>query len=266
MVDITLNHGDCMVGMKELKDKSVDMVCCDLPYGITGNKWDSVLDLDAVFKEYIRIIKDDGAIVLFSCQPFTTDLINAGRKWFRYEIIWDKNIGSDFFNVHRKPLRSHENILVFSKKNTKYNPQMEQGKPYKRKQEPNKKEVISSLGEGRKFRRRVVDVCNNGTRFPKTVLKFKKESGFHTTQKSVPLLEWLVKTYTNDDDLVVDNTMGSGSCAIACLNTKRRFVGWELDENIYKTAVLRKEEHVKKIERNRGDPSIVSDTSTMLPD
>jgi len=232
MENIKLYNDDCMVGMKSLADESIDMICADLPYGLTGNKWDIPLDLTALFKEYMRIIKDNGCIALFSCQPFTTDVINAGRKWFRYEIIWEKSNGTDFFNVKKKPLRSHENILIFYKNQPKYNPQMEKGKPYK-KVHDTEKEGLSTTGYI--FKRRG-EVNNTGTRFPKTILKFAREQGKHTTQKPVPLLEWFIKTYTDEGELVLDNTMGSGTCGVACVNLHRRFIGWELDTKIFEVA------------------------------
>lgn len=242
-MEITLNHGDCLGedGLRTLTDKSVDMICCDPPYGMTDNPWDSVLDLSKLFAEYLRIIKDDGAIVLFSCQPFTTDLINAGRKYFRYELIWKKNKGTDFFNCNKKPLRCHENILVFSKKKTVYNPQKIQGEPYT--QRPSGNLFFSTIGKAFQHKG---NANLSGLRFPKTVLEFKVEQGKHTTQKPVPLIEWLVKTYTNEGDLVVDNTMGSGTCAVACINNDRRFIGWEFDEKIYGVAKERVDEAMKK--------------------
>lgn len=229
-----LRLGDCLgeLGLKTLDDKSVDMILCDLPYGITANKWDKALDLEVLFKEYIRVIKDKGAIVLFGNQPFTTDLMNVGRKWFRYELIWSKNYGSDFFNARVKPMKAHENILIFCKKGRpQYFPQMAEGKPYVDKRVA--KTLISSIGG---YRGRKSMNNNTGERFPLTVLSFKKEQGHHTTQKPVPLCEWLVKTYTNEGDLVLDNTFGSGTTAVACKNTGRRFVGWEMDEEYYRVA------------------------------
>ena len=242
-MDITLNQGDCLGedGLKTLADNSIDMICCDLPYGITDNPWDTVLDLGKLFAEYIRIIKDNGAIVLFSCQPFATDLINAGRKYFRYELIWKKSKGTDFFNCNHKPLRSHENILVFSKKKTVYNPQKTQGEPYRYKSGG-----ILFCATIDKFLNRSTKGNPEGLRFPKTVLEFSSQQGKHTTQKPVPLIEWLVKTYTNEGDLVLDNTMGSGTCAIACINNDRRFIGWEFDEKIYGVAKERVDKSMEK--------------------
>jgi site-specific DNA-methyltransferase (adenine-specific) len=366
------------------------MILCDPPYAITANKWDKPLDLVKMFKEYDRIIKDNGAMVLFGNQPFTTDLITAYRKNFKYSLVWDKNFGSDFFNCNRKPMKSHEDILIFYKKQPTYNPQKEEGKPYNndygsrqwikeglaigkngypykadtthntnlrfpksvikvdyteddeyemeehediivfyKKQptyNPQKEEgkpytikgkkgdiPFSGLGEhrvldrttiennGTRFPKSVIKVdyteddeyemeehediivfykkqptynpqkeegkpyknfnengClgtvgqqikrinfeNNGTRFPKTVLKFKRETGKHTTQKPVKLCEWLIKTYTNEGETVLDNTMGSGTTGVACINTNRKFVGFELDEKYFNVAKERIEQCV----------------------
>jgi len=219
-------HGLCTIA-----DKSIDMILCDPPYAITANKWDKPLDLENLFIEYDRIIKDKGAIVLFGNQPFTTDLINAYRKNFRYSLVWDKNFGTDFFNCNRKPLKSHEDIIVFYKKQPIYNPQMEEGNPYRKGQI----RELSSIG--RKMTRNKFEY--DGLRFPKSILKFKRETGKHTTQKPVKLCEWLIKTYTNEGETVLDNTMGSGTTGVACMNTKRKFIGFELDEKYYVTAVDR---------------------------
>jgi site-specific DNA-methyltransferase (adenine-specific) len=444
-------------GLSTIPDKSIDMILCDPPYAITANKWDKPLDLVKMFKEYDRIIKDNGAIVLFGNQPFTTDLINAYRKNFKYSLVWDKNFGTDFFNCNRKPLKSHEDIIVFYKKNPTYNAQMEEGKPYKMKSvgehvsttgmtktrtqhtlnnkgtrfpksvikvdyteddeyemeehkdilifykkqptyNPQKEEgkpytanrigCVSSSGiqrtgtkneDGKRFPKSVIKVDyteddeyemeehediivfykkqptynpqkeegkpytikgkkgdipfsglgehrvldrttieNNGTRFPKSVikvdyteddeyemeehediivfykkqptynpqkeegkpykahrkqidipymqdrnfrfteiienkdgtrfpksiLKFKRETGKHTTQKPVKLCEWLIKTYTNEGETVLDNTMGSGTTGVACINTNRKFVGFELDEKYFNVAKERIEQCV----------------------
>lgn len=240
---VSLNQGDCLGkdGLSTLADKSVDMICCDPPYGITGNAWDKALDWNKMFEEYLRIIKDNGAIVLFSCQPFTTDLMNVGRKYFRYELIWKKDKGTDFLNAKLKPLRSHENILVFSKKKTVYNPQMTQGKPYNRRKEAQK--YYSTIGRSLTFGG---GYNPSGLRFPKTVLEFSSQQGKHTTQKPLPLLEWVIKTYTNEGDLVLDNCMGSGTCAVACVLTDRNFIGWEFDEKIFNVAKERVEDALNK--------------------
>jgi site-specific DNA-methyltransferase (adenine-specific) len=232
-----LKLGDCLgeEGLCTLADKSVDMILCDLPYGITANKWDKGLDLNALFQEYNRVIKDNGAIVLFGSQPFTTDLISANRKYFRYELIWEKQQGSDFFNAKKKPLRAHENILVFCKQGRPcYYPQMREGTPYTDK----RKRTLYVPNIGTSIEQNYVKV-NKGERFPISIFKCSKEQGKHTTQKPVALCEWLIKTYTNEGDLVLDNTFGSGTTAVACKNTNRRFVGWEKEETYYKIALER---------------------------
>jgi DNA modification methylase len=308
MDNIKLYNEDCLgdKGLCTISDKSIDMILCDPPYAITANKWDKALDLEKMFKEYDRIIKDNGAIVLFGNQPFTTDVINAYRKNFRYSLVWDKNCGTDFFNCNRKPLKSHEDIIVFYKKSPTYNPQKEDGKPWVR---DGREGVVSSIGgtmkrtngenkDGKRFPKSVIKVDyteadeyemeehediivfykkqptynpqmeegkpyqmssvgeyvsttgmtktrtehtrdNKGTRFPKTVLKFKRETGKHTTQKPVKLCEWLIKTYTNEGETVLDNTMGSGTTGVACKNTGRKFIGYEMTEQYYKVALER---------------------------
>jgi site-specific DNA-methyltransferase (adenine-specific) len=397
MDTVKLYNVDCLgeQGLSTIADKSIDMILCDPPYAITANKWDKPLDLEKMFKEYDRIIKDNGAIVLFGNQPFTTDIINAYRKNFRYSLVWDKNMGTDFFNCNRKPLKSHEDIIVFYKNKPTYNPQKEEGKPYnnnygnrKWKKEglaigkdgyPHKadethsttlrfpKSVIkvdyteddeyemeehediivfykkqptynpqkeegkaynktmqgkkcSSSGidrhtercinDGTRFPKSVIKVeytdddeyameehediivfykkqptynpqkeegkpyknlnengClgtvgqqikrinfeNNGTRFPKTVLKFKRETGKHTTQKPVKLCEWLIKTYTDEGQTVLDNTMGSGTTGVACVNTNRKFIGFELNEKYFETSQERINEAQKHLNRIKNE-------------
>jgi site-specific DNA-methyltransferase (adenine-specific) len=371
-----LYNEDCLGdnGLCKIADKSIDMILCDPPYAITANKWDNPLDLEKMFKHYDRIIKDNGAIVLFGNQPFTTDIINAYRKNLRYSLVWDKNLGTDFFNCNRKPLKSHEDIIVFYKKQPTYNPQKEEGqKHYKNIRKPidishmqdrnfrfsevieNKdgtrypKSVIKveytehdeyemeehediivfykkqptynpQKEEGKPYNKTMQGECcsssgvnrlterniNDGTRFPKSVikveytehdeyemeehediivfykkqptynpqkeegkpynrgerkenasnsgikrlsqtqategrypksiLKYKRETGKHTTQKPVKLCEWLIKTYTNEGETVLDNTMGSGTTGVACKNTGRKFIGFELDKKYFETA------------------------------
>lgn len=229
----TLFNEDCLgdLGMKQIEPKSIDMILCDPPYAITANNWDKGLNLEMLFKEFDRVIKDNGAIVLFGNQPFTTDLINAYRKNFRYSLVWDKNLGTDFFNCNRKPLKSHEDILIFYKKQPTYNPQKEEGKPYK----ATRSGFVSSIGQ----QLTKPTINEDGTRFPKSILRFSRETGKHTTQKPVKLCEWLIKTYTNEGETVLDATMGSGTTGVACMNTNRQFVGYETDKDYFKTACER---------------------------
>jgi site-specific DNA-methyltransferase (adenine-specific) len=231
-----LYNVDCLIGMKNIKDKSIDLILADLPFGSTQNHWDKVIDLSELFNQYNRIIKDNGAILLFSQQPFCVDLIIANRKYFRYEWIWEKEQGTGFLNAKKCPLKSHENILVFYKKLPTYNPQMEEGKPYEAK----KRNHHSGYGKYD-----LVETINDGTRYPKTILRFNREKGLHQTQKPVDLLEYLIKTYTNENEIVLDNTMGSGSTGIACINTDRYFIGMEMDNEIFQIAKNRIEKHKK---------------------
>ena len=239
MKPIELWQGDCLELMKNIPDGSVDMVLCDLPYGTTRNKWDSIIPLDRLWEQYKRVIKDNGAIVLFSAEPFTSLLITSNIQWFRYDLIWSKTQGSDFLNANRKPLRSHENVCVFYKKQPTYNPQKTDGKPYKAK---SGETTSSNFG---KFNGNHHTENKDGKRCPLSVLRFSGEHNRgkqHPTQKPTDLLEWLIKTYTNEGETVLDNSMGSGSCGVACVNTNRHFIGIELDEGYFEIAKKRIEE------------------------
>ena len=239
MNPIELWHGDCLELMKNIPDGSVDMILCDLPYGTTRNKWDSIIPLDRLWERYKRVIKENGAIVLFSAEPFTSLLITSNIQWFRYDLIWSKTQGSDFLNANRKPLRSHENICVFYKKQPTYNPQKTDGKPYKAKSGEN---TSTNFG---KFNGNHYTENKDGKRCPLSVLQFSGEHNRgkqHPTQKPTDLLEYLIKTYTNEGEIVLDNSMGSGSCGVACANTNRNFIGIELDEGYFNIAKKRIEE------------------------
>ena len=235
-MDIQLYNGDCLELMKNIPDGSVDMVLCDLPYGTTRNKWDCIIPLDRLWEQYKRVIKDNGAIVLFSAEPFTSILITSNMQWFRYDLIWAKTQGSDFLNANRKPLRSHENICVFYKKQPTYNPQKTEGKPYKAK---SGETTSSNFG---KFNGNHHTENKDGKRCPLTVLNFSGEHNKgkqHPTQKPIDLLEWIIKTYTNAEETVLDNCMGVGSCGVACINTNRNFIGIELDKGYFDIAEKR---------------------------
>ena len=236
-----LRHGDCLAddGMKTIADKSIDCIICDPPYQFTENKWDKALPLDKLFKEYDRVIKDNGAIVMFGSQPFTTDLINAYRKHFRYCLVYEKSRAANFLNAKRMPLKNYEDIVVFSKKQPTYNPQMSKGKPYTDR--GGQCHFVSHVGEMMKTGRDNPE----GLYYPKSILKFATEQGLHTTQKPVALCEYLVKTYTNTGELVLDNCFGSGTTALACLNTGRRFVGWEKDDKYFDVAMKRIDDAMK---------------------
>lgn len=231
--------GDCLELMKGIEDNSVDMVLCDLPYGTTRNKWDSIIPLDRLWEQYKRVTKDNGAIVLFSAEPFTSLLITSNIQWFRYDLIWSKTQGSDFLNANRKPLRSHENICVFYKKQPTYNPQKTDGKSYKAK---SGETTSSNFG---KFNGNYHTENKDGKRCPLSVLRFSGEHNRgkqHPTQKPTDLLEWLIKTYTNEGQTVLDNCMGSGSTCVACVNTNRHYIGFELDPQYFNIACKRLDE------------------------
>ena len=232
----SLLHGDCLELMKGIPSGSIDMILCDLPYGTTRNKWDCVIPIEKMWEEYKRIIKENGAIVLFSAEPFTSILITSNVKWFRYDLIWAKTQGSDFLNANRKPLRSHENICVFYKKQPTYNAQKTSGKPYKAK---SGETTSSNFGE---FNGNYHTDNKDGKRYPLTILNFNgahNKGKVHPTQKPVSLLEYLIRTYTNEGEIVLDNCMGSGSTGVACINTGRKFIGMELNEKYFEIAKQR---------------------------
>ena len=234
MDDIQLYYGDCLEVMKDIPDKSVDMILCDLPYGTTRNKWDTVIDLDLLWSQYERIIKDNGAIVLFAQVPFNIVLGYSNLKLLKYEWIWEKEQGTGHLNAKKMPLKSHENIMVFYKKPPTYNPQMREGKPYTCKSGDWSSNYGAQVN---------VLTVNNGERYPITVLKFNRnKQKLHPTQKPVELLEYLIKTYTNEGELVLDNCMGSGSTGVACVNTGRKFIGIEIDKKYFDISKQRIEE------------------------
>ena len=230
---MTLLQGDCLELMKQVPDKSIDLILCDLPYGTTKCKWDVVIPFDKLWAQYNRIIKDNGAIVLFGNEPFSSQLRLSNLKNYKYDWVWDKKRGSNFATVKIRPFNSFENIMVFYKKQPTYNPQMWKSTPYTCKQG-----YVGVAKQTGLYRDDVITV-NNGDRYPLTILSFSKETGLYPTQKPVALLEYLIKTYTNEGDIVLDNCMGSGSTGVACKNTNREFIGMELDEKYYKIACER---------------------------
>ena len=240
---IDLRHGDCLELMKDIPNKSIDMILCDLPYGTTQNKWDSVIPLDELWKEYKRIIKDNGVIALTSQGIFTAKLMLSNEKWFKYKLVWVKSKATNFLNAKKQPLRKHENICVFYNKQPQYNPQMTEGEPYDKGVRKN--QLTGSYGDFNP-----VHVKSEGMRYPTDVVYFKTAESegkvYHPTQKPVSLLEYLIKTYTNERETVLDNCMGSGSTGVACINTNRNFIGMELDENYFNIAKERIENHNKE--------------------
>ena len=231
---------DCLVGMDEMinQDIKVDMILCDLPYGRTQNKWDSIIQFDELWKRYSSIIKDNGAIVLFADGLFMADLMNSNRKMWRYNLIWDKVLTSGFLNANRQPLRQHEEICVFYKKQPTYNPQKTKGKPSHSRGKP--KETANNNYGKFEFVDNKEDLGN--MKHPTSILRFQKphpSKMLHPTEKSVECCEWLIKTFTNEGELVLDNCIGSGTTAVACINTNRQYIGFELDETYYNLALKR---------------------------
>jgi len=212
-------QGDCLELMKQIEDKSIDLILCDLPYGTTRNKWDSVIPLEELWEQYERIIKPNGAIVLTAVQIFASQLIMSRQNLFKYDLIWKKTIASGQLNVNKMPLRLHEHILVFYKKQPTYNQQMTKGTPYT----INRKATYK--GEG--YNKQTDSYKENtGFRHPTSVLEFSNPriKGGHPTQKPVALFEYLIKTYTNEGDLVLDNCAGSGTTGVACKNLNRNYI------------------------------------------
>ena len=233
-----LYKGDCLEVMNELIKQGikVDMILTDLPYGITKCKWDSVIPLEPMWKKVNELIKPNGAICLFGSEPFSSVLRMSNIKKYRYDLKWQKDQGTDFMLAKKKPLKDYEDIMLFYKKQPTYNPQMREGfKPWTKKDTGNN--ILKHLDK-RLVQQQKKSVSNK--RYPISIIKFNREkTGFHPTQKPVALLEYLIKTYTNEGDLVLDFTMGSGSTGVACLNTNRKFIGIELDEKYFNIAIKR---------------------------
>lgn len=234
---LQINNIDCLIGMQQIEPASVDMVLCDLPYGTTENKWDSIIPFDKLWENYLRICKDNAIIALTASQPFTSALVMSNPKMFKHEWIWIKNRGSNFANTVREPMKEHESVLIFSKGKWTYNKQMQErtgGGLDRIKYEFN---CISKSTNYREFEK--PPPPQGELRVPSSWQKFNVEVGLHPTQKPVALFEYLIKTYTNEGDLVLDNCMGSGTTAIACLNLKRKFIGFETDEKYFNIAQKR---------------------------
>jgi site-specific DNA-methyltransferase (adenine-specific) len=225
--------GDCLVEMKNIPSKSIDLIVTDLPYGLTKNDWDIIIPFDILWEQYNRIIKDNGAIVLFGNQPFTSFLIQSNPSMFRYSMVWYKNKFSDFLNANKKPMKIHEDIVVFYKEQPTYNIQYNYSTPYVRW---NKQESINKQTNYNNYKE-TITTNESGKRLPTTVLQFNRvERPIHPTQKPVDLLEWIIKTYSNPNDIVLDSCMGVGSTGIACMNTERKFIGIEINELFYQQA------------------------------
>ena len=239
-------NGDCLEIMKEIPDKSLDMILCDLPYSQTKNQWDTIIPFDRLWEQYNRIIKDNGAIVLFANGMFTADLMKSNQKNWKYNLVWNKVLTSGFLNANRMPLRQHEDICVFYKKQPTYNPQYWYSTPYETKERKRKNE-IEGLRGGSAANICTATVSEDGKRYPLSIIKMSRDGNrIHPTQKPIALLEYLIRTYTKEGETVLDFTMGSGSTGVACVNTNRRFIGIELDECYFNIAKERIEKAIKE--------------------
>lgn len=251
MAKTVLLKGDCLERMKEIPDKSIDLILCDLPYGVTDCKWDVIIPPELLWDAYKRIIKDNGAIILFSTQPFTTKLINSAKDIFRYCWYWHKNAPTGFCFAKYQPMRCMEDICVFYKKAPTYNPQglIRLDKPKVRK---------GKRPDGGVYKPRTLqkDTVYTVTNYPRNLLDFPVERGFHPTQKPVALLEYLIRTYTNPGDTVLDTCMGSGSTGVAAMQSGRNFIGMEKENKYFMTAQKRLKAiqmEMKQCQRNQRD-------------
>lgn len=242
-LDVIYNE-DCLTGMDRIPDKSIDMILCDLPYGVLNRQnehaqWDNIIPFDLLWIQYRRVIKDNGAIVLFGQGMFTADLMTSQRNMWRYNLIWNKtDRPTGFLNAKRMPLREHEDIIVFYKELPVYNPQMVKCEPHQRNHSRGKMESEQTnrcYGQMRKFDEVITD-----EKYPRSIIRFpREEKTIHPTQKPVALCEWLINTYSNEGDTILDNCMGSGTTAVACINTNRHYVGFEMDPEYYQYALDR---------------------------
>jgi site-specific DNA-methyltransferase (adenine-specific) len=242
---IQLFKGDCLEIMKDIPDGSIDMILCDLPYGTTNrNKWDEVIPFDLLWEQYNRIIKENGAILLFADEPFTSKLICSNLKYFKQRITWDKDRGSGFLNAKKMLLKQTEDICLFYKKPPTYNPQMVEAQADRIRPISTKSTESNNYGKVEKVK--AGNDYNPELRYPTNLIKFSSMTGecnnvnrLHPTQKPTELLEWLIKTYTNEGESILDNTMGSGSTGVACLKTNRKFMGIEQDDKYFEIAYNR---------------------------
>lgn len=241
---IELIHGDCLEEMKKIPDGSIDLVLTDPPYGTTACKWDTIIPFEPMWEQLKRVTKKNGAIVLFGSQPFTSALVMSNPKMFKYEWVWEKNAGSNFATLKYQPMKEHESLLVFGQETPFYNPQMQEradsGKA--RVKTPIKYDRYQEGGVYGDACRGVQSVIRPDLRYPRSIQKFNRERGLHPTQKPVALMEYLIKTYTNENETVLDFTMGSGTTGVACKNLNRNFIGIELDKDYYEIAKKRIEE------------------------
>ncbi len=234
---MNLMFGDCLERMKEIPDGSVDMILADPPYGTTACKWDSIIPLEPMWAELKRIIKPNGAILMTASQPFTSALVMSNPKMFRYDLVWEKTMATGALNANKMPLRAHESILVFYSSLPTYNPQKKDGKPYRK--------VLRAKMVGKCYRGMGLadefEQVNLGERQPRSVFKISNPNhkGLHPTQKPVALMEYLIKTYTNEGETVLDFVMGSGTTGVAATNLNRKFIGIEKDAGYFEVAKQR---------------------------
>ena len=234
----TIYNEDCLTGMQRIPDGSVDCIICDLPYGTTANKWDSIIPLDKLWEQYKRITKPTAAIVLTASQPFTSMLVMSNLEMFRHEWIWIKNRGSNFANTVREPFKEHEEVLVFSKGKWTYNKQMQPRTGGGLERTKYNCKFESQSDNYRKFESREENTLTE-MRVPSSWQKFNTEVGMHPTQKPVELFRYLIRTYSNEGDTILDNTIGSGTTAVAALREKRHYIGFELNRDYYDIALRR---------------------------
>ena len=239
--------GDCLELMQDIPDESVDMILCDLPYGTTRCKWDVIIPFEPLWEQYNRIIKKNGAIVLFATEPFASRLRLSNIKKYKYDWIWDKVKGTGFLNAKKQPMRNHELICVFYGKQCLYNPQMTHGHVLKKsyRSKSLQTDVYGKMQNDNTY--------ESTDRYPRSIQKFSTDtqnSSLHPTQKPVALLEYLIKTYTNEGELVLDNCVGSGSTCIAAINTNRNYIGMEMDDHYFEVAENRVQERLKELEAN----------------
>lgn len=243
---IRIKQGNCLELMKEIPDKSVDMILCDLPYGTTACKWDTIIPFESLWEQYERIIKDNGAIVLTASQPFTSSLVMSNPKMFKCEWIYKKRCASNFAQAKYMPMKEHESVLVFGKGKVNYYPIKEERKGSGKERakysysDKSRHKCGEFVGRFKGNYDKDKDSGNEELRYPSSVQEFNNRAsgdrGLHPTQKPVALLEYLIKTYTKENDVVLDNCMGSGSTGVACQNTNRNFIGFELDEKYFEIA------------------------------
>ena len=232
----TIYNEDCLTGMQRIPDGSVDCIICDLPYGTTACAWDTIIPFDKLWEQYRRVVKKNGNVILFASGRFLFSLYASQPDFFRYDLVWKKSKCGSPFTAKYMPLKRHEHILVFGHHGAVYNPQMESGSPYRRRWTPRRRDEHHYGIKG-------VSTDNRGTRHPTTILDFpqrwRRQDQLHPTQKPVELIQWLVRAYSNPGDTILDNTIGSGTTAVAALREKRHFIGFELNRDYYDIALRR---------------------------